>query len=174
MTRTLVPCSIIIAALAATSCQYSGTNAIKQDGLNSPADSVSEREISEILNEDVRMAMSLKSADAQSQIASFEENYSQGYISVASDGTVYTLSDIIREIREKGPNNRVFDSVRMEDTQIRIHGDVAVATYVMNYAGQMDGSPYHTAVRESAVFIKRSGKWLRILEQRSSARRPRE
>jgi len=174
MTRTLMPLSVILAAIMSASCQTSRTNTADQQGLVTKTDGIAEQEIRDILNEDLRKAMSLKSADAQSQIASFEQNYAKGYISVAQDGTVYTLSEILREIREQGPNNRVFDSVRMDDAQVRIHGDAAVATYVMNYTGQRDGSSFRSSIRESAVFVKRNGKWLRILEQRSNAHRPRE
>lgn len=132
------------------------------------ADSTSEREIRDILNQSVRAALSLESATAQSQIAEFERNYAGDYISVGSSRTVYTLSDILREIREKGPNRRTFSSVEMQDTQVRIHGDTAVTTYVMRYSSQTAGGLSDRFVRESAVFVKRDGRWRRVLEHRSN------
>jgi hypothetical protein len=174
MTRAFVPLVLILATVASASCQTIRINTADREDSSAKADSIAEQQIRDILNEDVRKAMSLKSADAQSQIASFEQNYAKGYISVAPNGTVYTLSEIIRSIRENGPNNQVYDSVRMDDARVWIHGDAAVATYVMNYTGQRNGSAFNTSIRESAVFAKRNGKWLRILEQRSNASRPRE
>lgn len=132
------------------------------------ADSTSEREIRDILNQSVRAALSLESATAQSQIAEFERNYASDYISVGSSRTVYTLGDILREIREKGPNRRTFSSVEMQDTQVRIHGDTAVTTYVMRYSSQTAGGLSDRFVRESAVFVKRDGRWRRVLEHRSN------
>lgn len=174
MTRALVSPVLIFATIASASCKTIRINTANHENSSAKADSIAEQQIRSILNEDVQKAMSLKSADAQSQIASFEQNYAKGYISVASNGTVYTLSEIIRSIRENGPNNQVYNSVRMDDARVWIHGDAAVATYVINYTGQRNGSSFDTSIRESAVFVKRNGKWLRILEQRSNTSRPKE
>ena len=135
------------------------------------ADSTAEREIRDLLNQSVRAALSLESATAQSQIADFERNYASDYISVGS-GAVYTRSDILREIRERGPNRQKFSSVEMQDTHVRIYGDTAVTTYVMRYSLQTAGGLSNRSVRESAVFVKRDGRWLRVLEHRSNLTTP--
>ena len=135
------------------------------------ADSTSEREIREILSQSVRAALSLESATAESQIADFQRDYASDYISVGS-GRVYTLSDILSEIRERGPNRQKFSSVEMQDTQVRIHGDTAVTTYVMRYSLETAGGLSNRSVRESAVFVKRDGRWLRVLEHRSNLTTP--
>ena len=130
-------------------------------------DSSALREIKEILNHDVQQALSLSSVTAQNQIAHFEHNYAKNYISVAPNGRVYTRDDIIREIRESGPNNQKYDSVTMKDIRIHINGNTAVTTYIMNYAGKREEKPFNRSVRESAVFMKQNGQWLRIMEQRN-------
>ena len=162
MPRLLVPPLLLIAVAAAASCTRPETEA------------AAETAIRDILSEDVRQARSLASATAESQIASFEKNYAKGYLSVAATGTVYTLDDILRAIRAEGPNRREFDSVEMDDAQVRIHGDTAVATYVMTYAGRSEGRPFRSSIRESAVFVKRDERWLRIFEQRGNASGSRE
>ena len=130
-------------------------------------DSIAMREIKEILNHDVQQALSLSSATAQSQITHFEQSYAKNYISVAANGRVYTRDDIIREIKEKGPNNQKYDSVTMKDMQIHIYGNTAVTTYIMNYAGKREDKPFNRSVRESAVFMKQNEQWVRIVEQRN-------
>ena len=138
----------------------------------SAAINVAEREIRDILDQNVRAALSLETASAQSQIADFERNYARDYISVASNGTVFSLGDILTEIRRNGPNSRRFSSVEIEDAQVRIYGDTAVAAYLMRYAWEDEDGPSDRFVRESAVFIRRDGRWLRILEHRSNLAPP--
>jgi hypothetical protein len=134
--------------------------------------SAAESEIRELLNQSVRAALLLESTSAEDQIADFERNYADDYISVASNGTVYTLGDILREIKEKGPNRQKFASVEMTDTLVRIHGETAIATYVMRYSLQTASGSSTRSVRESAVFVKRDGRWRRVLEQRSTLTTP--
>ena len=87
---------------------------------------------------------------------------------------LFALStDILNEIRDKGPNRRKFSSVEMQDPQLRIHGDTAVATYVMRYSEQRADGALNSSIRESAVFVRRDGRWLRILEQRNNLNSPR-
>lgn len=136
------------------------------------AASAPEREIRDLLTQSVRAALSLESTSAEDQIADFERNYAKDYISVASNGTVYTLRDILTEIKEKGPNRQKFTSVEMTDTLVRIHGETAVATYVMRYSLQTAGGSANRSVRESAVFVKRNGRWRRVLEQRNTLTMP--
>ena len=131
-----------------------------------PSDSIAMREIKEILNHDVQQALSLSSATAQSQITHFEQSYAKNYISVAPNGRVYTRDDIIREIKENGPNKQKYDSVTMKDLQIHIYGNMSVTTYIMNYAGKREDKPFNRSVRESAVFMRQNSHWVRILEQR--------
>jgi hypothetical protein len=67
MPRLLVPLLILIAVAATASCTSPETEA------------AAETAIRDILSEDVRKARSLASATAESQIASFEQNYAKGY-----------------------------------------------------------------------------------------------
>ncbi len=55
----------------------------------------------------------------------------------------------------------------MKETQIHIYDNTAVTTYIINYAGKREDTPFNRSVRESSVFIKQNGQWLRIVEQRS-------
>ena len=159
--------------LAGTTHAFDKASACEADHLQSVVGpSAAEREIRELLNQSVRAALLLESTSAEDQIADFERNYADDYISVASNGAVYTLGDILREIKEKGPNRQTFTSVDMTDTLVRIHGETAVATYVMRYSLQTASGPSNRSVRESAVFVKRDGQWRRVLEQRNSLTTP--
>lgn len=115
------------------------------------AASAPEREVKDLLNQSVRAALALESTSAEDQIADFERNYANDYISVASNGTVYTLRDILTEIKEKGPNRQKFTSVEMSDTLVRIHGETAVATYVMRYSLQTAGGSSNRSVRGNNI-----------------------
>lgn len=168
MKPVLMLLGFMFVTISSTRGQTTRTCAGDQREPVASTDSAAELEIRNILDQDVQSALSLESASAQSQIARFERNYASDYISVGSNGTVYTLGDILREIRENGPNNRKFSSVEMKDTQVRIHGDTAVATYIMSYSWQGADGPSSRSTRESTVFVKRGGRWLRILEQRNS------
>lgn len=169
---------LLLAPIVATVSCVSGQNA-RIDGVErvqaaAAAKSTAENEIRDLLEQSVRGALSLESATAQSQIADFERNYVSDYLSVGSNGAVYTLTDILREIRDKGANKRKFSSVEMQETEVRIHGDTAIATYVMRYSWQSADGASNSSIRESAVFVKRDGRWLRILEQRSNLTSPRQ
>ena len=172
MTQVLKLLCLVFVGLSPAWGQTTETNESAQNASAVPADSAAELEIRNILQQDVKSAMSLESASARSQIAHFEQNYASGYISVGSNGTVYSLGDILKGIREKGPNNQKFSSVEMKDTQVLIHGDTAVATYIMSYSWQSEGQPSNRSIRESAVFVRRDGRWLRILEQRGNVTGP--
>jgi ketosteroid isomerase-like protein len=147
--------------------QNTGAKKAKQKDVSTSADSTATKEIKEILYHDVQQALSLSSATAQDQIAHFEQDYAKNYISVAVNGRAYTRDDIISEMKKNGSNNQKYDSVTMNDVQIHIYGNTAVATYIMHYTGKREEKPFRRSVRESAVFNKQNGQWLRILEQRS-------
>jgi ketosteroid isomerase-like protein len=173
MIRAVLLLALILATASPASAQNARTNGVERVQAVASAKNTAEKEIRDLLEQSVREALSLESATAQSQIATFERNYARDYMSVGSNGTVYTLTDILKEIREKGPNKRKFSSVEMQDTQLRIHGDTAVATYVMRYSEQRADGAFNSSIRESAVFVRRDGRWLRILEQRSNLNAPR-
>lgn len=168
MKSMLMVLGFIFVTISPTWGQTTGANEENRRGSGANTDRTAELEIRSILDQDVHSALSLELASAESQIAHFEHNYASDYISVGANGTVYTLGDILSEIRENGPNNQKLSSVEMSDRHVRIHGETAVATYIMTYSWQSEDGPSSRSIRESAVFVKRDGRWLRILEQRSS------
>ncbi len=167
MKHLLILLSVVFTATLSAFGQNTEANKVTQEDVSIPPDSIALEEIKEILNHDVQQALSLSPATAQDQITHFKQHYAQTYISVAANGKVYTRDDIIKEIKEKGPNNQKYDSVTMKDMQIHIYGNTAVTTYIMNYAGKREDKPFYRSVRETAVFMMKNGQWVRILEQRN-------
>ena len=167
MKHLLILLLVVFTTTVSAFGQNTEAKKVIQKDVSIPSDSIAMREIKEILHHDVQQALSLSSATAQSQITYLKQSYAKNYISVAANGRVYTRDDIIKEIKEKGPNNQKYDSVTMKDMQIHIYSNTAVTTYIMNYAGKREDKPFNRSVRESAVFMMQNGQWVRILEQRN-------
>jgi hypothetical protein len=104
MIRAVLLLALILATASPASAQNARTNGVERVQAVASAKNTAEKEIRDLLEQSVREALSLESATAQSQIATFERNYARDYMSVGSNGTVYTLTDILKEIR-KDPTN---------------------------------------------------------------------
>ena len=175
MIRVVFLLALILATASPASGQNARTNGVERVQAVVSGTNTAENEIRALLEQSVREALSLESAtDAKPDRHLREELRTRLYIRWIATELFTLVTDILNEIRDKGPNRRKFSIRRDARTpQLRIHGDTAVATYVMRYSEQRADGALNSSIRESAVFVRRDGRWLRILEQRNNLNSPR-
>lgn len=112
------------------------------------------------------------SNDIQSWITDLEQNTDRNLISINPDGTLGSFDQSLKAFKEMKPGDYKIETMKMDDVQIRIHGDTAVASYLLTATGQSNGKPFNTNSRESVVLVKRNGKWINVFEQRTPLQSP--
>ncbi|MDQ4122953.1 MAG: nuclear transport factor 2 family protein [Acidobacteriota bacterium] len=123
-----------------------------------------EQEIRSIIERWRQMGLS---NDIQSWITDLEQNTDRNLISINADGTIGSFEKSLKAFREMKPGEYKIETMNIDDVQIRIHGDMAIASYILTATGQSNGKPFNTSSRESVVLVKRNGKWINVFEQRT-------
>ena len=123
-----------------------------------------EQEIRNIIERWRQMGLS---NDIQSWVTDLEQNTDRNLISINPDGTLGSFDQSLKAFKEMQPGDYKIETMKMDDVQIRIHGDTAIASYILTATGQSNGKPFNTNSRESVVLVKRNWKWINVFEQRT-------
>ena len=84
--------------------------------------------------------------------------------SIGADGKVLSKSQVVDGIRA---SKIKYESIDTSDVQVRVYGDTGVVTdtsSIKAHRGDLDMSGQYRSVY---VFVKRGGKWQRVLMQRT-------
>jgi ketosteroid isomerase-like protein len=95
----------------------------------------------------------------------FERMFAADYLAVLTDGSTLTKARAVQELRSR---EITWDSVRAEDTHVRVYGDTAVVTGRFLGNGRYRGHPMIENQRFTSVWIKRDGRWQAIAEHFTS------
>ncbi len=100
--------------------------------------------------------------------ASFlEKNLANDWTAGTSRGTWDTKASILADMKDTKNNKTNSDSI--SDLKVRVHGDVAIATYKDTYDALIKGRHYARAVLSTDVFERRNGAWILVASHGSQA-----
>jgi uncharacterized protein (TIGR02246 family) len=120
--------------------------------------------------EDIR-ALESRRAEAllKGDTKALAEMVADDFVEISRLGQVRTKADNIRDITS---GDLKLTSVRYDDQQVRVYGDVAVLTAVADNVGTARGLPFTGKVRFTRVFVRRDGRWQAVLMQQTSITGP--
>jgi hypothetical protein len=95
-------------------------------------------------------------------IPTFEKYLADSFIRIPTNGAVYTKADIM----DGWKTGKIkVDLTELSDLKIRIYGDTAVATAIVNNKANMLGVVTNERLRWTRVFVKHNGIWQCVLFQ---------
>jgi uncharacterized protein (TIGR02246 family) len=97
----------------------------------------------------------------------FEENLADDYVLVTAAGVTRSKRDVIGELAAPVK----MDPFDAADVQIRVYGNAAVATGVVQQRWSVAGSRYSRDLRYTDVYVKRRGRWILVHTANVAVRR---
>jgi ketosteroid isomerase-like protein len=96
-------------------------------------------------------------ADLAGDASFSEKNLADDWTGGTSRGTWDTKASLIADIKDT--NNNKMNSESLSALKVRVHGDVAVATYTTTYDGMIKGQHYARTIISTDVFQQTGGAW---------------
>jgi ketosteroid isomerase-like protein len=103
----------------------------------------------------------LKSQD----FAALEELYSDRYMLVRPDGSSLNKQQVLKDLREQG---LVFESIGLEQEQVRLFGSVAILTGESRTVSSRGGTTSRAHFRLAAVYSQEDGGMIRLVHFQST------
>jgi uncharacterized protein (TIGR02246 family) len=121
--------------------------------------------------EDAIRALESRRAEAllKGDTKALGEMVADDFVEISRLGQVRTKADNIRDITS---GDLKLTSVKYDDQQVRVYGDVAVLTAVADNVGTARGLPFTGQVRFTRIFVRRDGRWQAVLMQQTSITGP--
>ena len=89
------------------------------------------------------------------------------FITGTSRGTWDSKQSIASDMKDS-KNNKT-NSERISDLKVRVHGDVAIATYKNTYDSLIKGQHYARTVLSTDTFLRENGAWKQLAGHSSQA-----
>jgi ketosteroid isomerase-like protein len=100
--------------------------------------------------------------------ASFYQNYlADDWTGGTSRGTWDSKQSITSDIKDSKNNKTNSESI--SDLKVRVHGDVAIATYKSTYDSLIKGQHYARTVLSTDTFLRENGAWKQLAGHSSQA-----
>jgi ketosteroid isomerase-like protein len=97
----------------------------------------------------------------------YERVLASDYTGGTSRGTWDTKPSILADMKD--PKNNKTNSQNLSDVKVRVHGDLAVATYSTTYDAMIRGQHYARTVPCTDVFQQQNGAWKMMADHCSQA-----
>src|SRR5205085_12257604 len=97
----------------------------------------------------------------------FERLVASDYTGGTSRGTWDTRASILADLKDT-KNNKT-NSDKITELKVRVHGDVAIATYKDTYDALIQGQHYTRSVISTDIFERQNGAWKLIAGHSSQA-----
>jgi uncharacterized protein (TIGR02246 family) len=104
-------------------------------------------------------------AQIHADAAALERIYADDFIGVGPSGTVRTKSQVISDFTS---GDLKFQSITIDDVQVRVYGNAAVETGLSTMSGQDKGKTVPRDTRFTRVWIKQQGRWRLVANHYSS------
>jgi len=153
MMKSFVACALVLAVTAAAPVLLSsqGQKATDSDAVAA---------ITKFENDAIKAAIANDSSF-------YEKSLASDYTGGTSRGTWDTKSSTIADMKDT-KNNKT-NSQTLSDLKVRIHGDLAIATYSTTYDAQIKGQHYARTVLCTDVLQKQNGGWMLMANHCSQA-----
>jgi hypothetical protein len=100
--------------------------------------------------------------------ASFYQTYlADDWTGGTSRGTWDTKPSLMADIKDTKNNKTNSESI--SDLKVRVHGDVAIASYRSTYDSMIKGQHYARTVLSTDTFLRQNGAWKQIAGHSSQA-----
>ena len=106
-------------------------------------------------------------ANLAGDVAFFEKILANDFTGGTSRGTWDTKASTIADMKDTKNNKMNSDTI--SDLKVRVHGDVAIATYKDTYDATIKGQHYARTVITTDVFERRNGTWIAVAGHSSQA-----
>ena len=118
-----------------------------------PSDSEAVAAITQMENDAVK-------ADLAADASFYEKYLSEDWTGGTSRGTWDSKQSIASDMKDS-KNNKT-NSERISDLKVRVHGDVAIATYKSTYDALIKGQHYARTVLSTDTFLRENGAWKQL------------
>jgi ketosteroid isomerase-like protein len=106
-------------------------------------------------------------ADLANDASFYENNLANDWTGGTSRGTWDTKQSILADIKDAKKNKTNSESI--SDLKVRVHGDVAIATYKSSYDALIKGEHYTRTIISIDTFQRQNGAWKEIAGHSSQA-----
>ena len=101
-------------------------------------------------------------AQQKNDTAALERIWADDFTFTNSSGEVQTKAQRLAEIKS---GELKFESIRIDDVQVRVYGDTAVVTGRGTVKGQRRGQDLTGQSRSTSVYVKKQGRWQVVATQ---------
>jgi uncharacterized protein (TIGR02246 family) len=106
-------------------------------------------------------------ADLASDASFYANLVADDWTGGSSRGTWDTKDSLLADMKDTKNNKTNSESI--SDVKVRVHGDVAIATYKSTYDAMIKGQHYARTVISTDTFQKRNGAWKLLAGHSSQA-----
>jgi ketosteroid isomerase-like protein len=153
MTKLFMTCALAVTVTVAV------PSVVSSQGQKA-TDSAAIAAVTKIVNDGIKAALA--------NDASFYENFlASDYTGGTSRGTWDTKPSMLADMKDT-KNNKT-KSQTLSDLKVRVHGDLAVATYSTTYDAVIQGQQYARTVLCTDVFQQQNGGWKQMASHCSQA-----
>ncbi len=153
MKKSLVAFSLLLTMVAALSSLAFGQGSTAAD-----ADAVAA--ITKLENDAVK-------ADLAGDSAFYQNNLAEDWTGGSSRGTWDTRQSLLADMKDTKNNKTNSESI--SELKVRVHGDVAIATYKNTYDSMIKGQHYARTVISTDTFLRQNGAWKQVAGHSSQA-----
>jgi len=153
MKKSLVVFAVVLAVVGSLSLLGLAHSPTSQD-----SDAVAT--ITQIENDAVK-------ADLAADASFYEKYLADDWTGGTSRGTWDSKQSIASDMKDSKNNKTNSESI--SDLKVRVHGDVAIATYKSNYDSLIKGQHYARTVLSTDTFLRENGAWKQLAGHSSQA-----
>jgi ketosteroid isomerase-like protein len=106
-------------------------------------------------------------ADLAGDSSFYQNTLADDYTGGTSRGTWDTKQSTLADLKDTKNNKTNSESI--SDLKVRVHGDVAIATYKSTYDGLIKGQHYARTIIGTDVFQQQNGAWKLVASHTSQA-----
>jgi ketosteroid isomerase-like protein len=106
-------------------------------------------------------------ADLANDVSFYQNYLADDFSGGTSRGTWDTKQSLLADLKDT-KNNKT-NSEKISELKVRVHGDVAIATYKSTYDATIKGQHYARTVITTDTFLRQSGAWKLIAGHSSQA-----
>jgi len=153
MKRSLLTIALPVLMVAASSCGTSpepATSSSTASATSAPASTEDVvQAVTQLENERVPALL-------RNDTAFIERVYADDYIVTGANGVVRTRAEVIADMKSGA---QTFESMKIDDAKVRVHGDTAIVTGRTTLRGQYKGQPALSPTAFTRVYVRRDGQW---------------
>ena len=143
--------SFVAFSLALTAVASMAALAFAQS--TTPSDSETVAAITQMENDAVK-------ADLAADASFYEKYLAEDWTGGTSRGTWDSKQSIASDMKDSKNNKTNSESI--SDLKVRVHGDVAIATYKSTYDSLIKGQHYARTVLSTDTFLRENGAWKQL------------